>query len=316
MTARVTLQPMEPMPVNSVSLQTALRETREALGALGADATREAQLLLSACLGISSIAQHIEPERALGAQQLDKLRAWTRRRAAGEPLAYLTGRREFWSLEFTVTPDVLIPRPETELLVERALHHGDALANRRANWPTSPIRVVDLGTGSGIIAITVAHERPQWLCTAVDLSTKALAIAAQNARNLVAARVSYRSGSWFEPLAGQHFDLVVSNPPYVEANDPVLQADSLAFEPRLALTAGPDALAALKHLVEEAPRYLASGGWLCLEHGADQAVAVRERLVARGYAHVGSHRDLAGHERVTEGQWLPDGNRTSDLTLG
>lgn len=307
---------MEPVLLNGVSLQTALRETRETLVALGADAAREAQVLLSACLGISPIAQLTEPQRTIDAAQIDKLRDWSRRRAAGEPLAYLTGRREFWSLEFAVTPDVLIPRPETELLVERVLHHGDSLASQRVNQPASPIRVADLGTGSGIIAIAVAHERPAWLCTAVDLSARALAIAAQNARELVAGRVTYRTGSWFEPLADQHFELIASNPPYVEANDPVLKADSLAFEPLLALTAGPDALAALKHLVEEAPRYLASGGWLCLEHGADQAAAVRERLVARGYAHVVSHRDLAGHERVTEGQWLPDGNRTSDLTSG
>ncbi len=302
--------------MNRMSLREALAETRATLANFGDDAAREAQHLLAACLNMPLIAQHTEPERLLDAQQLEKLRAWTERRASGEPLAYLTGRREFWSLEFAVTPDVLVPRPETELLVERILRHGDELAKRLTNRPTTPIQVVDLGTGSGIIAITVAHERPDWLCTAVDVSSKALAIATENAQNLVAGRVTLRQGSWFEPLSDQHFDVIASNPPYVDSEDPVLNGDSLAFEPLLALTAGPDALAALNHLIEQAPRHLATGGWLCLEHGADQGVAVRQRLVARGYAHVVSHRDLAGHERVTEGQWLPDGNRTSDLTSG
>ncbi len=302
--------------MNRMSLREALAETRATLANFGDDAAREAQHLLAACLNMPLIAQHTEPERLLDAQQLEKLRAWTERRASGEPLAYLTGRREFWSLEFAVTPDVLVPRPETELLVERILRHGDELTKRLTNRPTTPIQVVDLGTGSGSIAITVAHERPDWLCTAVDVSSKALAIATENAQNLVAGRVTLRQGSWFEPLSDQHFDVIASNPPYVDSEDPVLNGDSLAFEPLLALTAGPDALAALNHLIEQAPRHLATGGWLCLEHGADQGVAVRQRLVARGYAHVVSHRDLAGHERVTEGQWLPDGNRTSDLTSG
>jgi release factor glutamine methyltransferase len=297
-------------------LRDALKETRDTLAGLGDEATREAQHLLTACLNIPLIAQHTEPERLINAQQIDKLRAWAARRASGEPLAYLTGRREFWSLEFAVTPDVLVPRPDTELLVERILCHGDELAKRLENGNSTSIRVADLGTGSGIIAITVAHERPDWLCTAVDVSSKALAIAAENAQNLVAGRVTLRHGSWFEPLADQHFDVIASNPPYVDSGDPVLKGDSLAFEPLLALTAGPDALAALNHLIEQAPRHLVNGGWLCLEHGAAQGLAIRERLVARGYAHVVSHRDLAGHERVTEGQWLPDGNRTSDLTSG
>ena len=302
--------------MNSMPLREALRETRDTLAGFGDDASREAQHLLIACLNIPLIAQHAEPERLINAQQIEKLRVWAERRASGEPLAYLTGRREFWSLEFAVTPDVLVPRPETELLVERILCHGDELAKRLANRDSTSIRVADLGTGSGIIAITVAHERPDWLCTAVDVSSKALAIATQNAQNLVEGRVTLRHGSWFEPLSDQHFDVIASNPPYVDSEDPVLNGDSLAFEPLLALTAGPDALAALNHLIEQAPRHLATGGWLCLEHGADQGVAVRQRLVARGYAHVVSHRDLAGHERVTEGQWLPDGNRTSDLTSG
>ena len=244
------------------------------------------------------------------------MRSWAKRRASGEPLAYLTGRREFWSLEFAVTSDVLVPRPETELLVERVLQHGDELASQTTTRSAKPVRIVDLGTGSGIIAISVAHERANWLCTAVDVSSKAIAVAKENARQLVADRVTFRQGSWFEPLSGECFEVIASNPPYVDSDDPVLKGDSLAFEPLLALTAGPDALAALHHLIDHAPRHLAIGGWLCLEHGANQAAQVRERLVARGYAHVVSHRDLAGHERVTEGQWLPEGNRPPDSTSG
>jgi len=293
--------------MQTMSLQEALRETRDTLAKLGEDAAREAQHLVSACLGISSVVLHTEPGRVIEFAQLEKLRNWARRRAAGEPLAYLTGRREFWSLAFLVTPAVLVPRPDTETLVERVLLHGDAACNGRAKT----LRVADLGTGSGIIAITVAHERPEWLCTAVDLSTEALAVARQNASKLVANRVIFAQGSWFEPLVGQTFNIIASNPPYVDAADSVLQGDSLLFEPRLALTAGPDALAALHHLIDHAAAHLIEGGWLCLEHGADQAPAIRARLVARGYAHVGSHRDLAGHERVTEGQWLPNGDRTS-----
>ena len=307
---------MEEVQANTVSLQDALRETRQTLFALGADAARETQLLLSACLGIAPIVQHTEPERLIDVQRIDKLRSWAKRRASGEPLAYLTGRREFWSLEFAVTSDVLVPRPETELLVERVLQHGDELASQTTTRSAKPVRIVDLGTGSGIIAISVAHERANWLCTAVDVSSKAIAVAKENARQLVADRVTFRQGSWFEPLSGECFEVIASNPPYVDSDDPVLKGDSLAFEPLLALTAGPDALAALHHLIDHAPRHLAIGGWLCLEHGANQAAQVRERLVARGYAHVVSHRDLAGHERVTEGQWLPEGNRPPDSTSG
>lgn len=307
---------MEEVQANTVSLQDALRETRQTLVALGADAAREAQLLLSACLGIAPIVQHTEPERLIDVQRIDKLRSWAKRRASGEPLAYLTGRREFWSLEFAVTSDVLVPRPETELLVERVLQHGDERARQTTTRSAKPVRIVDLGTGSGIIAISVAHERADWLCTAVDVSSKAIAVAKENARQLVADRVTFRQGSWFEPLSGECFEVIASNPPYVDSDDPVLKGDSLAFEPLLALTAGPDALAALHQLIDHAPRHLAIGGWLCLEHGANQAAQVRERLVARGYAHVVSHRDLAGHERVTEGQWLPEGNRPPDSTSG
>lgn len=288
------------------TLAAALEETRSALAGFGEHAAREAQHLLFACLELSPIVVHTNPEYQIDSIALERLRQWTRRRAAGEPLAYLTGKREFWSLEFSVGPAVLIPRPETEGLVERVVKHGDELAGRT----TRAIRVADLGTGSGIIAISVAHERPTWSCTAVDISPDALELAKANAQKLTPNRIEFREGSWFEPIGADRYDVIASNPPYVDAADPVLRGDSLAFEPRLALTPGADALVALQHLVDHAPEYLLPSGWLCLEHGADQGAAVRRHLVARGYAHVVSHRDLAGHERVTEGQWLPTGNPT------
>lgn len=280
------------------TVATALRETTTALQALGADAVREAQWLAAAALGIGLAELLAEPQRPLDADSAARLRDWSRRRAAGEPYAYLTGRRGFWTLEFEVSPAVLVPRPETELLVERALARGDELVPTRAAAPD----VVDLGTGSGAIALALAHERPAWRITAVDASADALALAQRNATRLGLGRVEFVGGSWLGPLAGRRFDLVVSNPPYVADDDPALRGDSLRFEPRLALTPGPDALSALRQIADAAPAALRPGGWLLLEHGAGQAAAVRACLVARGFADVVSTRDLAGHERVTEGR--------------
>ena len=219
--------------------------------------------------------------------------AWCTRRAAGEPVAYLLGRREFWSLMFEVSPAVLVPRPETELLVERVL---ELVTPNQA-------RVADLGTGSGAIAIALAQERPLWQLLGTDLSDDALAVARRNGARLVADRVAWRAGDWFQALGSGRFDALASNPPYIEENDPVLAADDLRHEPRGALTPGGDGFAALTTLINGSPEHLEPGGWLFLEHGATQGAALRGALVARGFTHVTSHRDLAGHERVTEGQW-------------
>ncbi len=249
----------------------------------------DSQLLLAHALGVARSELLAHPERGVGRAPAGTFRALLRRRAGGEPLAYLTGWREFWSLPLEVTPAVLIPRPETELLVERAL----ALGPERA-------RVADLGTGSGAIALALAHERPAWQVTATDHSGEALQVAQRNAGRLGLARIQWRHGDWFAALGGATFELLVSNPPYVAATDPALAA--LGFEPRTALTPGDDALACLRALAQGAPGHLERGGWLILEHGATQAAAVRAALVAAGFAHVRSHRDLAGHERCTEGQ--------------
>jgi len=215
------------------------------------------------------------------------------RRARGEPVAYLLGRREFWSLDLEVNPAVLVPRPETELLVERAL----------ACVTAADAQVADLGTGSGAIAIAIAHERPGWKVLASDASDAALAVAQRNGTRYAGGRIEWVHGSWFAPLGTRRFDAIVSNPPYIAADDPVLAGDGLRHEPRAALTPGGDGFSALFTLINDAPAHLVTGGWLFLEHGAAQGESLRSALVARGFTHVTSHRDLAGHERVTEGCW-------------
>jgi release factor glutamine methyltransferase len=214
-------------------------------------------------------------------------------RAAGMPVAYLLGRREFWSLDFAVTPAVLVPRPETELLVERLL----ALV-------AAPVAdIADLGTGSGAIAIALAHERPAWRVLGTDCSAAALALARQNGERLVDGRVEWAQGDWFGAIPGRRFHGLASNPPYVAEGDAVLRGDGLRFEPRTALTPGGDGFAALATLINGAPEHLHPGGWLALEHGNSQGEWTRSALVARGFTHVTSHRDLAGYERATFGQW-------------
>lgn len=264
------------------------------------DPRREAQWLLCAVLGVPRTALVASAEAPVDAATRQRLAAALRRRRSGEPLAYIVGRRGFWTLDLEVTPDVLVPRPETELLVERALWLGDQSGAR------GTCRVVDLGTGSGAIALAIASERPAWQVTGIDLSAAALAVARRNALRNGLARVRLLEGRWFEPAAAERFEIVISNPPYVAADDPALQDPALRHEPRLALTPGPDALAALREIVRLAPEHLTARGWLLLEHGATQGAAVRALLEVRGFARVGSHRDLAGHERVTEGQWPGD----------
>ncbi|WNL47097.1 peptide chain release factor N(5)-glutamine methyltransferase [Dyella sp. BiH032] len=215
------------------------------------------------------------------------------RRAAGEPVAYITGRRGFWSLELEVTPATLIPRPETELLVELAL---ERLPADRA------CRVVDLGTGSGAIALAIARERPRAEVTAVDVSSDALAVAHGNAQRLGLARVRFLQGTWMTPLSDERFDLVVSNPPYIEAADPHLAQGDLRFEPAAALASGEDGLNAIREIVASAPDHLKPGGWLLMEHGWSQGPAVRGLLERAGYAEVFTAPDLEGRDRVSGGR--------------
>jgi release factor glutamine methyltransferase len=251
----------------------------------------DAGILLAFSLGIPRVRLKSHPEEARREQDLQHYLGLIERRAQGEPLAYITGVREFWTLELRVTRDVLVPRPETELLVERAL-----------TLCAQPVaQVLDLGTGSGAIALALAVERPEWQLLAIDASPAALAVAEDNARRLGLPNVAFAPGSWFSGAGARRFDLVVSNPPYVDARDPALL--ELAHEPRQALTPGVDAMADLREIIQAAPGHLLPGGWLALEHGATQGSAVAAELVARGFRGVRSHRDLGGHERVTEGHW-------------
>jgi len=212
----------------------------------------------------------------------------TRRRLAGEPLAHLLGGKEFYGRWFAVTAAVLVPRPETELLVELALQHLAGIERPR---------VLELGTGSGCIGITLALERPDAEVSATDRSREALDVAHTNAATLDAS-LSFVHGDWFEPLpAHARFDLIVGNPPYVAENDPHLA--ELSHEPILALTSGGNGLADLRAVIEGAPAHLAAGGMLALEHGYDQATAVRAFLAEQGWRGIGTHRDAAGHERAT-----------------
>jgi release factor glutamine methyltransferase len=216
------------------------------------------------------------------------------RRVAGEPVAYIIGRRGFWSFELEVTPATLIPRPETELLVELAL--------ARLPHDTGAV-VADLGTGSGAIALAIAHERPHARVIATDASADALAVAQRNARGLDIGNVTFTQGDWLTPLAGQRFNLIVSNPPYIEATDPHLGQGDLRFEPSAALASGSDGLDAIRRIVDDARANLEVGGWLLFEHGWNQGELARALLLAAGYTEVMTAQDLEHRDRVSGGCW-------------
>jgi release factor glutamine methyltransferase len=253
----------------------------------------DAELLLAHALGSQRARLRSHPEHVPTDTARDRYAEMLGRRAVGEPLAYIVGYKDFWTLRLAVSRAVLVPRPETELLVERAL----------ALRPEMVARALDLGTGSGAIALTLASERPLWEVTATDLSADALSLARTNAANHGLTRVQFLGGSWFEPLGERRFSLVVSNPPYIGAAEPELASAALAHEPQIALSPGTDGMASLRAIVRAAPPHLEHGGWLLLEHGTTQAADVARELVVRGFRHVRSHRDLAGHERMTEAQW-------------
>jgi release factor glutamine methyltransferase len=226
--------------------------------------------------------------------QCATVRSLIERRAAGEPVAYILGQREFFGLEFDVSPAVLIPRPDTELLVECVL----------ARTPeNAPCRILDLGSGSGAIAVTLALERPLANVWAVDISAEALAITQANARKLGAGNLQCLASNWYDTLGDHRFDLIVSNPPYIAANDPHLLAGDLRFEPRQALASGDDGLHDLRAIVAGAPAHLLDGGWLLLEHGFDQADAVSRLLQQQRFSQTFALRDLAGLDRVSGGRW-------------
>lgn len=251
----------------------------------------EAAILLGHVLGLSRVVLATHPEREVDALRAARFAGLVERRLRGEPVAYLVGTREFYGLDFVVTPAVLVPRPETELLVDLA---REWIGERGA-------RVLDLGTGSGAIAIALATQCAAAEVVAVDVSDAALAVARDNATRL-GARVALRRSDWYEALEGERFDLILANPPYVAAGDAHLDQGDLRFEPRIALTPGGDGLAAIRRIVSGASAHLREAGRIAIEHGFDQPEAVRALLVEAGFTDVRTYADLAGHGRVSAGR--------------
>lgn len=274
-----------------------LLQRSAALSAVSDSPRLDVEVLLCHVLGQSRTYLFTWPERQLSADQQAQFERLFERRSRGEPVAHIVGSREFWSLPLAVSSATLIPRPDTELLVELAL---------QLPLPEAAV-VVDLGTGTGAIALALASERAGWEILAVDAVEAAVALAEHNRRALGFDNVRVQRGSWFKGLDERRFDLVVSNPPYIDADDPHLAQGDVRFEPASALVAEERGLADLKTIIAAAPCHLHSGGWLLLEHGWQQAVAVSELMVAAGFRQVTCHEDLGGRERVTLGQWC--GNR-------
>jgi release factor glutamine methyltransferase len=247
---------------------------------------RETRLLLAAATGFSEASVIAHPERDLPREAVIRFQQFVERRAQGEPVAYILGRKEFYGIEVAVNPAVLIPRPETELLVELALQRAFS-------------SVVDLGTGSGAIALALKRHRPSARVVAVDASAAALVVARRNAARY-GLEIEFVHGQWLAPLAGERFDLIVGNPPYIAEGDPHLAA--LRFEPVSALVSGPEGLDAIRHITAVAPPHLSPGGWLFLEHGYDQEQAVRALLKDTGFEEIATWPDLAGIPRVSAGR--------------
>lgn len=284
-----------------MTLQALLNQARQQLAVvlnLPPDEARiEAHILLAEALNATRAWMITHADQALSPEQITRFDGLLQRRLAGEPVAYILGRREFYGLDLAVRPGVLIPRPDTETLVEAALRliPEDSASNAT--------RVLDLGTGSGAIALAIAINRPMAYVTAVDRSPEALAVARENAARLDARNLRVLESDWFSGVPQQdRYDIIVSNPPYIADADPHLAQGDLRFEPSAALASGRDGLADIRRIVEEAPCYMAAGGWLLLEHGYDQAAKVAALLVGRGFVEVGHAADLAGVLRVTFGR--------------
>ena len=253
----------------------------------------DAEVLLAHALERPRSFAHSHAGEALAPAVAARIAALVERRRRGEPVAYLTGHREFWSLDLEVDASVLIPRPETELLVEFALEVLPVDAHAR---------VLDLGTGSGAVALAIARERPNARVTASDVSAPALTLACHNAERLGIGNITFVTSEWYEALGAMHCDLIVSNPPYVAADDPALTTGDASHEPRLALSPGPTGLEAIERIAAGARAHLRAGGWLAVEHGAEQGEAVRALFSRHGLSTIRTRRDLAGHERVTTGR--------------
>lgn len=275
----------------ATTLAKALATGQRQLTAENNDASFEAELLLAHAINQDRVWVFTHPERILSRVNERRYSGLLARRIKGEPIAYLLGYRDFYKHRFVVNSHTLIPRPETELLVERVLELTDA---------DQPFQLLDLGTGSGVIGVSIAAMRPNSVVVATDVSEHALGVARLNADRLKTANIEFRAGSWFSPTPGQRFDLVVSNPPYVEDGFDGVSGTDLQFEPPNALLAGTDGLDALQAIAAGLPDALYPGGRVLLEHGASQSYAVSVLLQAHGLRVITCHKDMAGHERLTE----------------
>jgi release factor glutamine methyltransferase len=253
----------------------------------------DAELLLAAALGKPRSFLHTWPERIVSSEAALAFDGYLQRRRTGEPVAYILGLQGFWNIDLEVAPHTLIPRPETEMLVETAL---ELLPGAIAH------RLLDLGTGTGAIALSLAKDRPQWTLTAVDRVEEAVELAERNRQRLHLNNVRVLQSHWFSAVDDQRFDLILSNPPYIASNDPHLVEGDVRFEPSSALVSGDDGLDDLRLIVSQAPAHLEAGGWLLLEHGYDQGAAVRELLDRHGFEQIQTRRDLGDHERITFGR--------------
>jgi release factor glutamine methyltransferase len=257
------------------------------------DARLEAELLLEAICAISRSRQFSHPDEQLREDQFEQYKSALERRLSGEPLAHITGRRGFWDVDLRVTPDVLIPRSDTEILVEQALQR----IPYNARW-----QIADLGTGSGAIAIVIARERPQCELTATDNSAAALAVARENATALGVNNISFVAGSWGQPLKLRQFDVILSNPPYIRTDDPHMLRGDLPAEPIQALVSGSDGLDAIRRIIKDSATSLKPNGWLLLEHGYDQAAEVSALLQHADFNEIFTQKDYGGNSRVTGGR--------------
>ena len=255
------------------------------------DARLDSQVLLAYALNVSRTWLFTWPDKALDGATLTAFNALIEERKSGTPIAYITGYRDFWSLRLKVTPDTLIPRADTELLVETAL----TLKNVE-----KPCDVIDLGTGTGAIALSLANECPSWRITATDINPETLAVAKENAQNLELT-VSFKESAWFDVI-NDRFDLIISNPPYIESDDPHLQQGDLRFEPAGALASGKDGLDDIRLLVQHALKHLKKDGYLLLEHGYQQAEVIRSLMAKAGYIDIETHQDIEDRDRVTLGK--------------
>jgi release factor glutamine methyltransferase len=274
-----------------LSIRQYLEDGSAILAAVTDSPRLEAELLMGLMLRKPRSYLHAWPEQQLSELEADTYERLLRRRFSGEPIAYMTGIREFWSMPLKVTPDVLIPRPETELLVEKAL----------LRLPEGePVRVLDLGSGSGAVALAIARERPAASVIGVDISAEAVEVARLNARLQKIENAEFRASDWFDAVRGEKFLVVVGNPPYVAEDDPHLGQGDARFEPRLALDAGPGGMECFRAIIDRAHNYIVRQGWLLLEHGPTQHMPLRRLLEAQHYHDITIHKDAAGHDRVTE----------------